>query len=161
MTFLWISHTAFEDLTQEANRAFPMETGGVLVGYFAENGEPVVHAVVGPGPAAIHRRYRFTPDHAWQCGQLDVLFEQSEGLLTYVGDWHTHPDGVPEMSWLDHWTLRRIAKYPEAGTPQPLMLIGGGVVDRWQWTGHQFLGDRILGLVIDSKKCKPRLFSAA
>ena len=158
MSSLWASRAAFHDLVVEADRAYPLETGGVLVGYFADNGEPVIFAAVGPGPAAIHSRYRFTPDHGWQCSQLEILFEQSSGKLVYLGDWHTHPDGLPQMSWLDKRTLRAIAKHPQALTPQPLMLIGAGAVQRWAWTGHQYRGDRLLGLVTDSEKHELRSF---
>src|SRR3546814_16291233 len=95
-------------MVAEADRKFPLETGGILVGYFAENGDPVVCAALGPGPHAIHWRKRFTPDHACQCTQLDDIYDQSSGSNTYLGDWHTHPHGVPQLSWLDRRTqLRR------------------------------------------------------
>src|SRR3546814_3430816 len=61
---LWISNVALGAMVAEADRKFPLETGGILVGYFAENGDPVVCAAIGPGPHAIHWRKRFTPDHA-------------------------------------------------------------------------------------------------
>src|SRR3546814_16884446 len=76
---LWISNVALGAMVAEADRKFPLETGGILVGYFAENGDPVVCAAIGPGPHAIHWRKRFTPDHAWQCTQLDEIYEQSSG----------------------------------------------------------------------------------
>lgn len=158
MNSLWISEGVFLNLIEEAERTYPLETGGVLAGYFAENGEPVVFAAIGPGPTAVHRRYRFKPDHAWQCHELDILFEQSSGLWTYLGDWHTHPDGVPQMSWLDRRTLRAIARHSYARTPQPLMLIGGGTSRNWSWVGHQYRGKRILGLITDYEKREIRLF---
>lgn len=158
MTSMWISGAALDDLTDEADRTYPLETGGVLAGYFAENGEPVVLAAIGPGPTADHRRYRFTPDHAWQCRQLDILFEQSSRTYVYLGDWHTHPDGSPQMSWLDRRTLRAIARHPQARTPHPLMLIGGGSVTCWDWTCHQYRGERLLGLITDSAERYVRSF---
>src|SRR3546814_6988170 len=41
---LWISNVALGAMVAEADRKFPLETGGILVGYFAENGDPVVCA---------------------------------------------------------------------------------------------------------------------
>jgi integrative and conjugative element protein (TIGR02256 family) len=149
MSELWISKTALQDLDAEANLAYPLETGGVLVGYIAKNGAPVVFGAIGPGPIAVHRRQRFTPDHAWQCQQLDNVFDKSSGLWVYVGDWHTHPDGSPRMSWLDHRTLRAIAKHRQAEISNPLMLIGGGPPQNRVWTGHQYRSDRLLGLLTD------------
>lgn len=158
MSSIWISEAALNDLTEEADRTYPLETGGVLAGYFAENGEPVVLAAIGPGPMANHRRYRFTPDHAWQCRQLDLLFEQSSGTYVYLGDWHTHPDGSPQMSWLDRRTLRAIARHPHARTPHPLMLIGGRSTNCWDWTCHQYRGERLLGFITDRAERHIRTF---
>jgi len=158
MRSLWISEQALQDLAKEADRAYPLETGGVLIGYFAENGEPVVFSIVGPGPNAVHRRQRFMPDHDWQCLQLDEAFEQSSGKLVYVGDWHTHPDGSPRMSWLDHRTLRVIARHSQAQVPHPLMLIGGGNPKKWVWAGHLFRGERLLGLLTDCDLSHLRYF---
>lgn len=158
MNPIWFSQLAFENLVKEANRAYPLETGGVLLGYFAESGDPVVYAVIGPGPAAHHRRTRFTPDHTWQCDQIELFFEKSNGKWTYMGDWHTHPNGSPKMSWLDQRTLRAIARHPQARVPQPLMLIGGGCPQKWHWASHQYRDERLLGLVVGCDKYELRLF---
>lgn len=158
MSELWFSEAALQDLGAEANRAYPLETGGVLVGYFSEHGEPVVFGATGPGPAAVHRRQRFTPDHAWQCQQLDHIFDKSSGTLVYVGDWHTHPDASPRMSWLDHRTLRAIARHREAKVSNPLMLIGGGSPQNRVWMGHLYRGERMLGLITDCDQLPLRVF---
>jgi integrative and conjugative element protein (TIGR02256 family) len=158
MSHIWISDAAFYELIVEADRTYPLETGGVLVGYFADNGEPVIGAVVGPGPDAVHRPTRFLPDHSWQCGQLDELFARSSGALAYIGDWHTHPNGSPQMSWLDKRTLRRIAKHTPALIQKPLMLIGGGRPANWLWNGHQYCGEHLHGLIIKSSSGELRQF---
>ncbi|WP_225936532.1 Mov34/MPN/PAD-1 family protein [Caballeronia sp. NK8] len=93
-------------------RVYPLETGGALTEYIAENGEPVVQHIVGPRPSAQHKRHRFRPDHDWQRRRLDEIFETSSGRAVYLGDWHTHPDGSPRMSWLDRRTLRGIPFSP-------------------------------------------------
>lgn len=41
----------------------PWETGGMLMGYVADNGDYVVTQLIGPGPNAKHSRYRFLPDN--------------------------------------------------------------------------------------------------
>jgi len=157
-SFFWISNSAFRNLTNEADRAYPFETGGVLVGYVAVTGEPVIFEAIGPGPKAIHRRTRFNPDHAWQCEQLNALFERSSGRWTYLGDWHTHPNGSPRMSWLDHRTLHSIAIHPQAQMPRPLMLIGGGAAQSWDWEGHLYLTPRLFGLLTECEEIAPRIF---
>jgi integrative and conjugative element protein (TIGR02256 family) len=158
MSQLWIESSAFGEMLDEALRAYPLETGGVLTGYIAENGEPVVHHIVGPGPDAQHKRHRFQPDHDWQCRQLDEIFETSTVRAVYLGDWHTHPDGSPRMSWLDRRTLRGIARHREAELARPLMLIGAGAADKWTWQAHRYSGDRIAGLDISFDELELRSF---
>lgn len=158
MSQLWISDKAFRNMVEEANRAYPMETGGVLVGYFAESGELVVFANIGPGPNAVHLKNRFMPDHTWQCEQLEGLFQKSSGTWVYLGDWHTHPDSSPKMSRLDQRTLRSIAKYKQAENPQPLMLIGGYSTPDWDWAGYQYRGNSLVRFWASYKQYSLRLF---
>ncbi|WP_109479708.1 Mov34/MPN/PAD-1 family protein [Paraburkholderia sp. C35] len=146
MTALWLGTKALIELKAEARRMFPLETGGVLVGYVGLNGEPVVQHVIGPGERAQHKRERFEPDHDWQCLQLDQMYRDSSGQFVYLGDWHTHPNGNPQMSWLDKRTLRGIARHRESGTSQPLMLIGAGAGEDWMWRAHRYRGTRLKGL---------------
>lgn len=143
---MWISHAVMKQIVAEADDKFPKETGGVLVGYQADNGEYVVRACTGPGKGASHRRFWFKPDHEWQCAQLDRIYAESSGEWVYLGDWHTHPRGVPEMSYLDMRTLLRIARHDEAWLECPLMMIGGGQPGMWTWTAHQFVGSGFLSL---------------
>lgn len=158
MSQLWISELAFRNMVKEANHAYPMETGGVLVGYFAESGEPVVFAATGPGPRAVHLQSQFMPDHTWQCEQLEDFFQESSGAWVYLGDWHTHPDSSPKMSRLDQRTLRSIAKYKQAENPQPLMLIGGYSSDDWDWACYQYHNNSLFRIWASYKQCSLRLF---
>lgn len=132
-------------IERDADMAYPLETGGVLVGYVAASGEPVAHAVIGAGPKARHAPARFEPDHLWQCEQLDALFTGSSGQWVYLGDWHTHPDGQPKMSRLDRRTLRRIATHSEAGITRPLMLIVAGSSGAWMPAVYR--GTAVSGLI--------------
>jgi integrative and conjugative element protein (TIGR02256 family) len=158
MSQLWIDSAAFNEMLDEAQRAYPLETGGVLAGYIAESGVPVVQHAVGPGSRARHKRERFEPDHEWQCRRLDEIFMASSGRAVYLGDWHTHPDGSPRMSWLDKRTLRNIAMHREASLSRPTMLIGGGKTGGWIWQGHQYLGDRFMGLSVAYEVHELRLY---
>lgn len=87
--------------------------------------------VIGPGPAAKHERFAFTPDTQWQVERIAELYARSGRRLSYLGDWHTHPLGRPTPSHRDRETLRTISRYPDARCPQPLMLILGGGDGSW------------------------------
>lgn len=121
---LWLPREVLSSLVEEANRAAPKETGGVLLGYIAQDGgQPVVTHAVGPGPKAVHKQSRFVPDHEYQVAEIDRLYKGSNFQLQYLGDWHTHPGDAAYLSARDRATLKQIALCPEARIKQPIMLI--------------------------------------
>ena len=116
----------------EGRRSAPLETGGVLTGYWAETGdEAIVTEVVGPGPRAVHERSRFRPDTEYHEAEVARIYLASGRVHTYLGDWHTHPDGGSYLSAADLATLRRISHSHEARAPNALMLVLGNRGDEW------------------------------
>jgi integrative and conjugative element protein (TIGR02256 family) len=111
----------------EADRAYPEETGGVLVGYWAVPFfQLVVTSAIGPGPRAVHRKDAFLPDHEYQEAEIGRIYHLSDRLHTYLGDWHTHPNSTAHLSWTDRRTLRTIATEDAARAPIPIMAILAG-----------------------------------
>ena len=76
-----------------------------------------------------------------------------------MGDWHTHPNGSPAMSWSDKRTLKQIATHEEAVNPKPVMLIGGGSPKNWTWSAHQFR-ENLLSFFVRYTSSSLRIFSA-
>jgi integrative and conjugative element protein (TIGR02256 family) len=136
---IWLSQDAVETMAAEATRAAPNETGGMLLGWEnPDRNEIVVLAVLGPGPAATHGPASFHPDGGWQQGHLTARYEQSGGLLTYLGDWHVHPTGGFALSRRDRRTMAKTASHAEARCPRPLMALLAREDDRyrlgvWVW----------------------------
>jgi len=118
-------------MVSDAIRWSPSETGGMLFGYEADNGEAVVTEIVGPGPKAKHGRFRFKPDADYQQAELEAHYMRTDGRETYLGDWHTHPKGSLAPSLLDKRTLARIACTPSSRTTKPIMVILSGTGDAW------------------------------
>ena len=120
----WISKASLDEMIAEAERVFPNETGGVLLGYWVHPLEEVViTAVVGPGPNAVHQGDRFVPDVRYQDEEIARHYSESGRLHTYLGDWHTHPRSEPWLSRQDRRTLWEIATHAEARAPVPLMAV--------------------------------------
>jgi integrative and conjugative element protein (TIGR02256 family) len=109
----------------EASHAYPLETGGVLLGYWSSGREVVIRQAIGPGPEAMHRSSYFAPDHDFHEREIARVYEESRGTCTYLGDWHTHPHSHPRLSRLDRHTLRSIALHAPARVPLPLMAVLG------------------------------------
>jgi integrative and conjugative element protein (TIGR02256 family) len=127
----WLSLSLFAEMCREASLANPRETGGVLLGYWSGT-QAVICSLVSAGPKSQKRNDNFVPDHDFQERQIATLYKASGRLHTYLGDWHSHPDGLPLPSGLDRRTLKKIARYGPARAPMPLMLIVAGRPGDWQ-----------------------------
>ena len=127
MSLLWVARRVVDELHQLAAAGAPEETGGMLLGYTSPDGTRVVRDIIGPGPRASHAHATFEPDHTWQIKELERQYLQSDGVLSYLGDWHSHPGSTGTPSWRDLGTMRLIASTEEARAPQPLM----GIVEVW------------------------------
>lgn len=132
----WIGQPTLGWMIAEAEKTSPSETGGALVGYWVANyTEVVITDAIGPGPLAVHKEHRFIPDFECHCEQIALLYEQSGRLHTYLGDWHTHPDGTLFLGRQDRSTLKRIASHTPARAPVPLMAVlarqNGWILQVW------------------------------
>ena len=128
---LWITTGVWLILRQCADEKYPLETGGVLLGYEANSREIVVTASVGPGPDAQHSLYGFVPDYEYQEEAVAAHYNKTSGVETYLGDWHSHPDGAAALSRRDKKTMRNIASSPESGVTMPVMLVLTGSSGHW------------------------------
>lgn len=128
----WLPNRVAREMAQEAERLFPLETGGVLLGYWVNSDEEVIitHAT-RPGPEAIHRPKSFIPDDEYQQAEIARTYEESGRLHTYLSDWHTHPNGSAILSCKDRRTLRKIAKCKDARVTIPIMALLANGEPEW------------------------------
>lgn len=59
------------------------------------------------------------PDHEYQVRAIREAFEASDGAVTHLGDWQSHPDGNATCSDRDRRTLRNIARERDSFCPEP------------------------------------------
>jgi integrative and conjugative element protein (TIGR02256 family) len=141
---VWLTDAVLEAMVAEARGTEPLESGGVLLGWQDGQGmELVVARIVGPGPRAVHRRTRFSPDDDWQREQIADAYVASGRTVSYLGDWHSHPGGGDTPSRRDERTARRIARSRSARARRPVMLILSGEADTWLPSAHRFTGRRL------------------
>lgn len=135
---VWFPRWGFVEACQEADRAFKLETGGILLGYW-NSGVAVVTDVIGPGPKARHFERNFEPDDKWHAAEIADRFSRSGGQETYLGDWHTHPGtSFGLLSRQDKVSIKKIIATPEAHTANPLSAIVFGNKGDWNisiWKG--------------------------
>jgi integrative and conjugative element protein (TIGR02256 family) len=137
----WIPMTAVERLANAAAAEYPLETGGLIIGYWANSREAVITGVSLSGPKARHSRYSYRPDYEHDIEVIRNVYDASAGVQTYLGDWHTHPNTTRSyLSFKDRRALHRIANSPEARAPRPLGMVCAGSGAEWRpkvWVGEE------------------------
>ena len=126
-------------LDKHAQRGmFSCEAGGQLFARVDRSHWRVVSAT-GPRTNDMRSRLRFVMRRREAQLEIDQYFQQG---LHYVGDWHTHPEGVPRPSKQDVRSMRKLLSTSEYELPGFLMLIVGnsGSASDWWLTLHSHGG---------------------
>ncbi|WP_418361393.1 Mov34/MPN/PAD-1 family protein [Syntrophotalea acetylenivorans] len=148
MNSVWIERSVFDRMTLEADAKYPLETGGILAGYCSiDDDEVVITEIVGPGPNAKHRRSTYRPDYKFHRDEIGKIYEKSNGLISYLGDWHTHPSATAHLSWIDRRALRNIAREPRNYMDRPVMIILGESSGGEKWSPRAWRTQRVVSTV--------------
>ena len=101
-----------KELQKMLELASPNETGGLLVGAVNMKWQQIHVVRVLPAP----KDSKSCP-YAFVRGVTDVpqiiqsISERTGGMLSYVGEWHSHPAGGSEMSAQDLATVKKIKRH--------------------------------------------------
>ncbi|QDS91408.1 hypothetical protein FF011L_01380 [Roseimaritima multifibrata] len=109
----------FDDYRQD--RCWKREAGGQLFAKLT-NDEIVLKIATSPTRKDIRRRFQFIP---FLKNQQEEINSQFESGLFFVGDWHTHPQTVPEMSPEDRESMADCFVKSSHGLDAFLMVIVG------------------------------------
>lgn len=99
------------------------ETGGILIGRYAADGNIAIIT------AATERPADSSSGRAWfQRGNKGLTAKLRARWLHgeyYLGEWHSHPDGAPDPSSNDIREMRSISIDASYRCPKPIMIIAG------------------------------------
>lgn len=87
---LFIVKSVLDVFRHESSLVGFKETGGGLLGYISKDKATVVTHACGPGPKAILTVKKVILDGQFIQEFADKMYEQSNYLFDYIGDWHRH-----------------------------------------------------------------------
>ncbi len=120
---LVIGNRQLERLHALCAASHPLETGGVLTGYYnAGHDTAVITRAAGPPPDSQHGRTRFYRGTQGLNDMLSRLWRKRE---YYLGEWHYHPGGAVRPSAADVKQMQEIAKDAPSRCPEPILLLLG------------------------------------
>lgn len=101
---------------------YPSEFGGLLIGrYINENRTALIEKIITPVRYQSSRN-SFERETTGLHGQLENYYNQ-EPKLSYVGEWHTHPDNYAVPSSLDLKAIHEIVQHKRVFIENPVLMI--------------------------------------
>lgn len=135
---------------QLCKEKMPLETGGILIGRYSEDGTKAnIQSISGPPKDSKHGRYSFYRGVKDLTSKLSDLWTSTGEF--YLGEWHFHPNSRPVPSPTDIKQMKKIAKDSKYHCPEPILfIIGGDPNNHWNSSCHVFLkGNSIIKLIED------------
>jgi integrative and conjugative element protein (TIGR02256 family) len=128
---IWIKQKLIDEILADIEDYSPLETGGAFFGYHSKSSDVVITHLIPAGPNAKHKRYSFEPDQEFQLKLMEELYYEKNASVSYLGDWHSHPTNVSNLSRRDERTLLNIALSASAQCQHPIMMIFGSCPEKW------------------------------
>jgi integrative and conjugative element protein (TIGR02256 family) len=110
-----------------------VETGGSLLGGFDPAAGVVwVDEATGPPPDSLLSAVHFQHGTTGVEEHLAARRTATARMTTFVGMWHTHPDGPAAPSPTDEAGMRELVLPVANAPPRAMLLIAGGQPERWR-----------------------------
>lgn len=122
-----LKRDALLSIIDEARKHYPNETGGILIGHYNEDLRIAV--VIEARPRASDSEAGRTWFIRGRKGLTRVLRESWQSGEYYLGEWHSHPNGLASPSATDDSQLLNIARTPAYKCPEPILVVTGGPVE--------------------------------
>ncbi|WP_437485778.1 Mov34/MPN/PAD-1 family protein [Sorangium sp. So ce1014] len=109
------------------------EAGGVLLGrHLLDSSDLVVDEVTEPMRGDHRSRFAFRREQEGHQRRIDEVWKASRGTCVYLGEWHTHPEPIPEPSSIDvdDW-IRRLRTDAFDGDALYFVIVGTRSVHAW------------------------------
>jgi integrative and conjugative element protein (TIGR02256 family) len=88
-------------ISQRQTRPWHKEAGGQLFGKVTPF-ELFISEATGPRPTDVRTRTSYKPDRVAEQNEINVRHAMG---LTFIGDWHSHPEKYPEPSGTDTFSM--------------------------------------------------------
>lgn len=106
-------------------RDLPNETGGILLGQIDTKRHIIyVTEALGPPADSEKRPYRFKKGTRGVSEEIEKVVEETGSLITYIGEWHTHPMGGTSLSPTDSETVAKLrSELDKVKWPTHVMIV--------------------------------------
>jgi integrative and conjugative element protein (TIGR02256 family) len=119
-----LAQTVYSRMTSLCARAWPHETGGILIGYYTTDQicAVITRVIMAPKDSQSGPSWFYRGVDGLQ-RRLHSLWQQKQ---YYLGEWHFHPGGQPIPSSVDVQQMYAIGASETYSCPEPLLIILAG-----------------------------------
>ena len=111
---------------------FHKEIGGIIIGIFDTKGMCLrITDLSFPHAHDNSSRFRFVRHSDGHQKFMDEVWEQSNHIKSYLGEWHTHDQDFPVPSLVDKQTWKRISKRDNNFDQSVFIIIGRIKIRLW------------------------------
>lgn len=123
-----ISSALLQEIKKKASKSVPTETGGVLLGAFHPKKKILyVTRQLDPPPDSAFRPHGFTRGKVGLSKEVLNIQEKTGGMISYVGEWHSHLNGSGLLSETDMEAVKQLRRYLDpAGIPTHILVLSKG-----------------------------------
>ena len=111
------------------------EAGGVLIGREnISNSNLIVEYVTEPMKGDRRSRNRYYREDKGHIEFYKKIYDKNGGVYAYVGEWHTHPEAIPQYSYLDLKNWKTIGKEAGKGNIHLHIIVGYDAIRIWEFS---------------------------
>ncbi len=143
--YISVSQSLINKITEMCQKAYPNETGGILIGQYSANlkGAYIIEATNQTDDSS-SGRFWFKRGIK---GLKKVLISYWSENQYYLGEWHFHPGNSPCPSRADKNQMKVISKNRKFNCPEPILLIVGQVDNGFDVSIQIFIEGKMITLV--------------
>lgn len=133
MPYLCIDESVWDRfLKYQSADEFTVENGGILIGLLnPANDEIIITDCTEPMNEDKRSRFHFFRSANMHQNVMDRLWKESDYTKTYLGEWHTHDENVPNPSYLDIKGWKRKNRKQHNSTHLFFVIIGRKEIGVW------------------------------
>lgn len=120
-----IDDNAMKEVLIHQNGDHKKECGGIILGSTTNDNRIIIRSIPKATKDSKSSKYSCIRDKNIAQEIMNKTFEESNGKIIYVGEWHTHPVNSPTFSSQDRKMIEEQFKSNKICTDSLLMLIIG------------------------------------
>lgn len=112
---------------------FSKEAGGILIGKENKSNENIIiNHITVPMPRDERKHNRFIRKDKRHIELFENLYKKSDETLRYIGEWHTHPEAIPNFSCIDLKNWKKISKDSKGDVKFYHIIVGYEAIRMWE-----------------------------